>query len=529
MMNALAGAREESAKHAQSLRLVGDPVGWARDKDILLWSKQQEIMLALEDHNRVAVRSCHDSGKSFVAAVISSRWLDGHPQGQARIVTTAPTMTQVRGILWVEINQLHERANLAGRVNQTEWWIGSYLAGIGRKPSDYRPEAFQGLHARWVLIVIDEASGVSASLIDAAETLATNVNAKILMIGNPDDPQSEFAKIHAEPVKYGYHTIKISAWDTPNFTAEKDVLLAHGAQGELLSEVLLSPQWVESRRRVWGVDHPFWASKVEAEFPSQDANAIVRIHDILAAQVPFADRDSPNGHTLVAPTSLGVDVAGSETGDETVIRLLIDGCRVASEWRVRTTNPSEIADLVDMAQMQSGAHIVNIDSIGIGWGVVGLVRERFAARFVGNSSAAPVVVALNSASSPTTAQAKTMYGNLRAQLWWEFGRMAFQKGHVDTSEADNRLELEAQLLMPRYFINKGKIWVEAKDEIRKRLGRSPDNADALIYSTYQSKSAGIARIASGRNATLLGGKRSPSMTTGGAGSLVPRLINTGRR
>jgi hypothetical protein len=107
--------------------------------------------------------------------------------------------------------------------------------------------------------------------------------------------------------------------------------------------------------------------------------------------------------------------------------------------------------------------------------------------------------------------------------------MAFQKGHVDTSEADNRLELEAQLLMPRYFINKGKIWVEAKDEIRKRLGRSPDNADALIYSTYQSKSAGIARIASGRNATLLGGKRSPSMTTGGAGSLVPRLINTGRR
>ena len=159
----------------------------------------------------------------------------------------------------------------------------------------------------------------------------------------------------------------------------------------------------------------------------------------------------------------------------------------------RSSDPSVIADFVDAAQLQSGANIVNIDAIGVGWGVCGLVRERFARRQ--SPSSAPVVVAINSAASPTTPQAKALYGNLRAQLWWEF-RLALQQNLLDTSRADNRMELEAQLLMPRYHINKGKIWVEAKAEIKMRLGRSPDNADALMYALHQSRASGVARMAS---------------------------------
>jgi hypothetical protein len=492
---AFTAAAEQARKQAHSLELVGDPVGWSQDKGILWWSKQAEIALALEQYNRVAVRSCHDSGKSFVAATLSARWIDSHPPGQARVVTTAPTATQVRGILWVEINQLHERCGLVGRVNQTEWWIGSYLAGMGRKPSDYQPAAFQGLHARFILIIIDEASGVSASLIDAAETLATNINAKILMIGNPDDPSSEFAKINAEPEKYGYHIIKIAAWDTPNFTEEGPLLIEqHGDEGQTVCDVLLSPQWVESRRRAWGIDHPFWSSKVEAEFPSQDAMAIVPLEALLAASIPFDEREGAVAGPSNLADSLGVDVAGSETGDETVIRLLMQGNKPTTEWRVRSDDPSKIADLVDAAQIQSGARVINIDAIGVGFGVVGLVRERVAARFAGRMASAPVVVALNSGASPTTPAAAKLYGNLRAQIWWEF-RLGLQQNLFDFSKADNLMDLQAQLLMPRYRINKGKIWVEAKEDIRKRLGRSPDNADALMYSTYQSRTAGVAIVA----------------------------------
>lgn len=547
----------------QAVLLKDDPVGYAHSRlGVWLWSKQREIIEALECHSRVAVRSCHDSGKSFGAAVIAARWLDTHPVGSARVITTAPTNTQVRGILWVEINQLHEKANLAGRVNQTEWWIGSYMAGIGRKPADYRAETFQGLHARYPLIIIDEAGGVNAALVDAIETLATNVNAKILMIGNPDDPQSPFAAIHADPDKYGYHTIKISAWDTPNFTAEGPELLASEHEAaRMLPEVLLSPAWVEGRRKAWGEEHPFWASKIEAEFPSQDSTAIVRLSDIIVARVPMTERamsgplaelamgdglsrgvasahagagvDGTGGPPSLMPftpatilqlrnwpATLGVDVAGSEQGDETVIRLVINSpdterdplsslpnatphashslaagnlaLMPTTEWRCRSGDPSVVADKIIEAVLQTGAKRVNIDSIGVGFGIIGLVRERLAT--LGLSKHGRNAVRVTGVNGAARANDPVTYGNVRAELWWTVGRYLFQRRMIDNSQADNLEELEAQLLMPRYKISKGRIYVEAKEDIKARLGRSPDNADAFVYAIATLQSASIGTV-----------------------------------
>ena len=477
---------------ATKLAVADDPVGWASIAlpHITFWSKQIEIMNAVDQYDRVAVRACHDSSKSFTASVIAARWLDKHPIGSARVITTAPTATQVRGILWVEINQLHEQAKLPGRVNQTEWWIGSYLAGIGRKPADYRPEAFQGLHARYPLIIIDEASGVPTSIIDAVETLATNVNAKILMIGNPDDPTSTFADIHRDPAKYGYHTIKISAWDTPNFTNEQASIPT------ALSEVLLSPQWVENRRKAWGTDHPFWLSKVEAEFPDIDVQSTIKLHDVLAAHIPFIERlipdttDSsdidahgPEAAAVNLPPRfavMGVDVAGSEDGDETVCRLIIpapspsDNLTVTTEWRSRSSDPEMVANNIVMAIQAGRPTKVAIDSIGVGFGIIGLVRQHK------HLPKGTQIIGFNSAASPTD---KEQYGNARAELWWT-ARQLFQQGKIDTAQADNRDDLDAQLITPRYHITKGKIYVESKDDINARLGRSPDNADAFMYAIH---------------------------------------------
>jgi hypothetical protein len=420
--------------------------------------------------------------------------------GTARVITTAPTNTQVRGILWVEINQLHANYDLPGRVNQTEWWMGSYLAGIGRKPADYNPAAFQGLHARYPLIIVDEASGVPRTIMDAIETLATNVNAKILMIGNPDDPTSLFAEIHADPDKFSYHTIKISAWDTPNFTDEPVT--------DLLKEVLLSKQWVEQRRKAWGIDHPFWLSKVEAEFPSIDTNSIIKIHDVIAARVPFAERpETPSdiGATDTLshadqgswdePMSVvcGVDVAGSEDGDETVVRLIhtspqTSAVKPMTEWRIRTADPELLANFIvnciTLAKTSAPMRVI-IDSIGVGFGIIGSVRAH---------PQLPKGVAVEGFNGAQSPEDKEQYGNARAELWWG-ARLLFQNGKIDTSNADNLEQLEAQLVEPRYKIVKGKIYVESKDEINKRLGRSPDNADAFMYALYSTLSSGIIKIA----------------------------------
>ena len=153
------------------------------------------------------------------------------------------------------------------KCRQSAGW-GTTHIGIGRckfhgslpsvrKPADYNEQAFQGLHARFILIVIDEACGVPESLWTAVMTLMTNENARVLAIGNPDDPGSHFAQV-CKPGS-GWNVISIPAFDSPNFTGEQ--ITAD------MAENLVTPMWVEDRRRDWGEGSPLWQAKVLAEFP----------------------------------------------------------------------------------------------------------------------------------------------------------------------------------------------------------------------------------------------------------------------
>ena len=489
--------------------------------DTVLWSKQREIHQAIHEHNRVAVKSCHDSGKSYIAAVITSWWLDTHPYGSARVITTAPTHDQVKGILWVEINKLRAEnpQQLPGKTNQTEWWIGGFLAGVGRKPSDYNPAAFQGLHARYMLIVIDEAAAVTTSLINAAETIATNKNAKILMIGNPDDPNSAFADICHNPETHGYHTITIRAWDTPNFTDEYATL------PDYLNDSLLSAEWVERRRKVWGVDHPFWQSKIEAEFPEIDAQSTIKLHDVIRARIPFTERDPTHHNKTPQATdpeyqkqpTLGVDVAGSDTGDETVCRLIMPPNSPTLEHTFRSSDPNKVAAEILNQIILTRPRSVIVDSVGVGFGIIGTLRLLL--KDINDPTISNVkVIGFNGAQA---ASKPKLYGNARAELWWE-ARLMFQNGLIDTSRADGQMDLEAQLIAPRYHINKGRIWVEDKDEIRKRIGRSPDNADAFLYALSQNLSSGIITLNTQPNMALMARHSVPQLASAHTTSL--RLV-----
>jgi hypothetical protein len=90
------------------------------------------------------------------------------------------------------------------------------------------------------------------------------------------------------------------------------------------------------------------------------------------------------------------------------------------------------------------------------------------------------------ASEPDT------FMNLRAEIWWQIGRDLSATRGWDLSGMENGDQTVAQLLEPRWTVDpKGRIRVEPKDEIKKRLGRSPDNADALLLAFY---AAGRPRI-----------------------------------
>ncbi len=446
---------------------------WAQERmGETLWSGQRKILRSVSQNRRTAVQSCHEIGKSYSAALVVAGWLDIWPPGEAFVVTSAPSGPQVKAILWREINKAHSRGGLSGRVNQTEWYMeleggNEALVAFGRKPDEYDATAFQGIHARRVLYVFDEACGMPESLWEAADSLIANDYGKALAIGNPDDPGSEFRKI-CKPGS-GWNVIKVSAFDSPNFTGEE--------LPQRVKDELIGPIYVEEKRRKWaptwrwtddgkrveppaGVDptqtHPFWQSKVLGEFPARnEAGALIPIAWVEAAQQRTLE---PSG-----PWELGVDVGAG--GDSSVIALRKGSVvRIISEDQ--NPNTMETCGNVLTALEQTQADQAKVDSIGIGKGIVdrGLELEK---PFV------PVHVGV-AADDPKH------YINRRAELYWHL-RELFETGDIDIDPEDD--DLAAELVEIRYRrLSNGKIQIESKKEMKERGMPSPNRAEAVMLA-----------------------------------------------
>jgi hypothetical protein len=466
----LADQLEDTSHHqAKAADYAADPALWAREKlGEYLWSKQVEIAASVRDNRLTAVQSCHGVGKSWTASRLTAWWLDIHPPGEARVVTTAPTGDQVKAILWSEINAAFALAEargnpLPGRINETDWKLGKRLIAFGRKPSDYNPHAFQGIHAKYVLVVLDEACGINKQFWTAANAIATGEHCRILAIGNPDDPGSQFARVCSNTERW--NVIRISAFDTPNFTSE--------AIPDELRPMLVSHAYEQDMRVEFGEQSPTYISKVLGLFPSDADDGVVRLSAIRACANPPS---TPLLHTDLAPVELGVDLGAG--GDETVIRER-RGLRVGREWRSREKDPVKVVNTIVAAIRDSKAATVKVDSIGIGWGIVGTLRER---RASGEHNAEIIGVNVSEASTEPD-----KFARLRSQIWWQIGRQLSEDRGWDLSEldSDDRERLVSQLTAPKYSLDaSGRIVVEPKAETRKRIGRSPDNADALLLAFY---------------------------------------------
>jgi len=471
-----AGRLEDQAEEAAvAEQYIDDPGLWALEKlGTHLWSKQVQIAESVRDHRQTAVQSCHGVGKSFLAAQLVAWWLDIHPPGEARVVTTAPTGDQVKAILWSEINGAFAKAEsrgrpFLGRINETDWKLGKRLIAFGRKPSDYNPHAFQGIHAKYVLVILDEACGINKQFWTAARAIATGEHCRILAVGNPDDPGTEFARVCSGG---RWNTIKISAFDTPNFTGEE--------VPDELREMLVSHAYVEEMRLEYGEESPTYISKVLGEFPLDAEDGVVRLSKVRACCRP---RDVPWAPEQLVPVELGVDLGAG--GDETCIRER-RGVVVGREWRFRERDPKRTAARIVEAINESQAEVVKVDAIGIGWGMVGMLQEK---QSQGLHRAH--VVGVNVSESSTRPD---RFKNLRSQIWWEIGRQLSEDQAWDMSglEESDRERLVSQLTAPKYTTDSaGRTVVEPKDETKKRIGRSPDNADALLLAFY---SAGVPRM-----------------------------------
>lgn len=439
----------------------GDPVRWINDRlGEEVWSKQQEVADSVVEHRYTAVPSAHDTGKSYIASRIASWWIDSHPLGEAFAVTTAPTWNQVHAILWREMRKAHTKGNLPGRTTlDARWYYGGSRAGdskeqlvaYGRKPANYDQAAFQGIHAKYVLVIIDEACGVPRLLYDAVDSLATNRHARVLAIGNPDDPSAHFQQI-CRPGS-GWNVIPISAFDTPAFTGE-DV------DPDLL-DLLVSPEWVEERKKRWGEASPTYQSKVLGEFPDVGEDTLIAPKLIREAQ----ERDL-SGEALVDHGQYGWDVA--RYGSDLTVGYRNRGGMIRKEYEGSKLSTMETAGVIHQrVNPHLGGVPAVIDVIGVGAGVVDrLLEQRVKGVHPFNAS--------NSAYEPDR------FGNRRAEVFWHF-REDMEAGLVDLDPED--IDLAAQLGAIKWKVDsRGRIFIESKDDMKKRGVASPNHADAAIYS-----------------------------------------------
>lgn len=162
------------------------------------------------------------------------------------------------------------------------------------------------------------------------------------------------------------------------------------------------------------------------------------------------------------------------TGDENVCYLMEQAGNIryrADKLILNHQRPIDTAAKLSAWRKQTKAQIIAVDCIGIGQGVIDQL----------NALEEPIL-AINSSSRPTTQTKQVRYLNLRAQMWWEAAEL-FADSKVALPSDDHELcsQLGAVKFEPS---NNGKLQVEGKDDIKKRIGRSPDDADAFIMGLF---------------------------------------------
>jgi hypothetical protein len=418
----------------------------------MLWEKQVEVAESVVGHKRVTVRSGHGVGKSWLMARLAIWFLTVFKP--SKVITTAPTWTQVEKVLWGEISAAYRssRIPLGGELLSTQWKIAEdcFALGIstreGVEQRDFGSTKLQGFHSPNLLVILDEAAGVPPETWTGATSLATGSNNRIVAIGNPASPSGPFYETFKSPI---WHKIEISCLEHPNVTT-----------GETVIPGAVTGDWVEERKAEWGENSPLFQAKVLGQFPVEGSDTLIPLSWVeraIGAKVAGDERKS-----------IGCDVARFGEDETVIFKSLGNTYELVESVNKRATN--ETAGRLVLAAKDAGAEFVAVDDTGVGGGVTDMLREQ-------GMSVVPV-------NFGAVAEDPERFANLKAEIFWNL-REDFEKSRI--SVPDDAV-LMNQIASIRYSLtSKGQIKIESKDEAKKRGLRSPDRADALAICHYAKR------------------------------------------
>jgi hypothetical protein len=429
---------------------------------------QEEILAGLLVNPRQSVRGPHGLGKTALASWCV-HWFVQTRDGEEdwKLPTTASSWRQLTHYLWPEIKKWAKLLRW-DKLARDPYDPRSELLQLNIKGktgeafavASTTPELIEGAHADAMFYIFDESKAIPDTIFDAAEGAFsgagqhTGRDAFALCISTPGLPSGRFYDIQTR--KPGYES-----WGVRAVTFEETVEAGRNDE-----------DWRQERKRQWGERSSVYINRVLGDFAADDEEGVIPLSWVEAA----IERGKALEETPAGPlTAVGVDVA--DTGDDDSVLARRHGLRILplsyfhGEDTMQVTGRISVA-LILIAEDRPTAVV---DVIGIGAGVVARLRE------LGHR-----VLPFNASERATghDVTGELLFLNKRSHAWWHLRELLNPaNGHELALPDDPRLI--GDLTAPRWSVmSGGKVKIESKDEIRKRLGRSTDAADAVIHACY---------------------------------------------
>lgn len=411
---------------------------------------QLEVLQAFPHNNRLAMKACKGPGKTAVLAWLVNNFLATRPQ--PKIAATSITADNLSTNLWAELALWIGRSPF---MTATFKWtktrvehkaLGPTWFAVARSwpktgSADDQSNALAGIHGDYCLFVLDESGGIpQAVMVTAEAVLASGIETKVVQAGNPT---------HTSGPLYVACTSQRGLWF---------VVTISGDPLDPNRSPRIKVEWAQQQIDTYGRDNPWVMVNVLGQFPPSSINALLGVEEVEAAMKRHLRTDAYDW----AQKRLGVDVA--RFGDDRTVIFPRQGLASFRPIIMRNERTTNIAARVMVAKKRWGSELELIDDTGH-WGH-GVIDNLISAGIP-----AIGIQYHGKALNPR-------YRNRRAEMWIK-GAQAIKDG----AALPHIPEMIGELIEPTYTFINGVFQLEDKDQIKERLGRSPDLADAY-FLTY---------------------------------------------
>lgn len=401
-----------------------------------------------------------------------------------KVVTTAGAWRQLEKYLWPEIRKWVRKLRW-DKLGVEPWREGREIMtlslnlehGEAFAVASSDKQKIEGAHADSIMYVFDESKSIAADIFDAAEGAFSGAEAPpelapgetraiegrdleafAVATSTPGEPNGRFYDIHSR--KPGFEDWKVR----------------HVTVNEVIAAGRISEQWRAQREKQWGAESALYHNRVLGEFWSSAADSTIPLSWVEAAVERWHEWANSGRRKHAATRVVGVDVARGGA-DNTVIAYR-RGVVIEKVDKLSVASTTAVTAAVQV-RVEGGDEIV-VDAVGVGGGVLDqLAQAGYQVR--------PFTASRRSYRTDVSGQLGFL--NRRAELWWGL-RERLDPAANPTICLPPDDGLIAELTSPKWSITAGgKIQVEGKEDLRKRLGRSTDTADAVLHTWASPESA----------------------------------------